>query len=136
MLNAVNNVQMNKNKRQMMISLDSAFCSLFLDETKNKWSVCQLLVVLASLQSTGTSEIRGKNTNQISIYYNQKKIEPGGAGHWDGCSWPSVAWGRQLLWAHRLGDGRFSFVARRRRLLGARTRWSSRARARSCRGWW
>jgi hypothetical protein len=34
MLNAVNNVQMNRNKRQMMISLDSAFCSLFLDETK------------------------------------------------------------------------------------------------------
>jgi hypothetical protein len=47
---------------------------------KNKWSVCQLLVVLASLQSTGTSEIRGKNTNQISIYYNKKKSNREGLG--------------------------------------------------------
>jgi hypothetical protein len=102
MLNAVNNVQMNKNKRQMMISLDSAFCSLFLDETKNKWSVCQLLVVLASLQSTGTSEIRGKNTNQISIYYNQKKNRTGRgwALGWVflaiGCLGPSVAVGSSV----------------------------------------
>jgi hypothetical protein len=45
------------------------------------------------LQSTGTSEIRGKNTNQISIYYNKKK------SNWEGLGTGMGVLGHRLLGA-------------------------------------